>query len=421
MRHWFATGEPITPSPSTTAGHGGEVAAAPVFPVLDTLRLVGALAVLTTHTSFQTGTYLRYGSFGTFLARLDVGVAIFFVLSGFLLSRPWLAAKARGTRPPAVARYYRKRVVRIWPVYVVTVLLALTLMPENQGSSSSRWASSLSMLDPYTDKTLPHGLTHMWSLSAEVAFYAVLPVVMWLVLARDGGGRRLTGVLVLMGAISVAWNGVLAREVEPYVSGATGLWLFAHLLWFAGGIGLAWLHVAAAARPGSVAARVASAFGLPGVCWSLAGGLVLIACTPLAGPTLLVQGTEAQSVLKHWVYAGVGVLLVGSGVFAPADGRYARVLALPLLRHLGHISYSMFCIHLVLLALAFHLTGTEPFTGHGLLIWTTTLGLTLLASEALYRLVEMPAMRFLAAPPRWARREPGDAPTRATTSPPTSR
>ena len=58
---------------------------APEFPVLDTLRAVGALAVLTTHAAFWSGDYTQHGVWGTLLARLDVGVAIFFVLSGFLL------------------------------------------------------------------------------------------------------------------------------------------------------------------------------------------------------------------------------------------------------------------------------------------------------------------------------------------------
>ena len=90
------------------------------FPALDVLRLVGALAVLTTHVAFQTGEYFRHGVLGTLLARMDIGVAIFFVLSGFLLSRPWWASAESGTAPPEVGRYALKRVLRIWPVYVVT-------------------------------------------------------------------------------------------------------------------------------------------------------------------------------------------------------------------------------------------------------------------------------------------------------------
>ena len=73
----------VPPPPETAA----------TFPVLDTLRAVGALCVLTTHVAFWSGAYTNHGAWGTLLSRLDVGVALFFVLSGFLLARPFL-------RPP---------------------------------------------------------------------------------------------------------------------------------------------------------------------------------------------------------------------------------------------------------------------------------------------------------------------------------
>jgi peptidoglycan/LPS O-acetylase OafA/YrhL len=131
----------------------------------------------------------------------------------------------------------------------------------------------------------------------------------------------------------------------------------------------------------------------PGVCWSMAAGLMLVAATPIAGPTLLEAPSVAQSITKHLIYALVGTLLVLSGVFT-APGAYQRTMTWRPLRHLGHISYSIFCIHLSLLAAAFALTEIEVFTGHGLRIWALTLALTLLASEVLYRLVELPALRL---------------------------
>ena len=85
--------------PPETVAHS-EIA--PEFPVLDSLRAVGALAVLTTHVAFQSGAYVRDGTWGALLSRLDVGVAIFFVLSGFLLARPYLA---RAAARPAAPRH----------------------------------------------------------------------------------------------------------------------------------------------------------------------------------------------------------------------------------------------------------------------------------------------------------------------------
>ena len=113
----------------TPAAPIDKVETGPTFPVLDTLRAVGALAVLTTHATFQSGDYVRHGALGTLFSRLDVGVAIFFVLSGFLLSRPFLARAANGDAHPSVRHYYRKRLLRIYPLYVFTVILALTLIP----------------------------------------------------------------------------------------------------------------------------------------------------------------------------------------------------------------------------------------------------------------------------------------------------
>ena len=64
------------------------------FPTLNAVRGIGALMVLTTHAAFNTGQILR-GWPGAVLARLDFGVPLFFVLSGFLLSRPFFLAIGR--------------------------------------------------------------------------------------------------------------------------------------------------------------------------------------------------------------------------------------------------------------------------------------------------------------------------------------
>jgi peptidoglycan/LPS O-acetylase OafA/YrhL len=123
-------------------------------------------------------------------------------------------------------------------------------------------------------------------------------------------------------------------------------------------------------------------------------GLMLVAATPLAGPSLLFVASAGQSLSKHLLYAVLGGLVVLSGVFALPDGRYARLTSVPLLRHLGHISFSTFCIHLPVLRLVMAVTGYDLFDGHGLQIWMLTLVLSLLASEVLYRLVEKPGMRL---------------------------
>src|SRR5688572_25012074 len=94
------------------------------LPVLDSMRAVASIAVLATHASFWGGAY-AHDRYGTALARLDIGVAIFFVLSGFLLSRSWLERHARGATAPSASRYLWRRALRIMPVYAIAVAGAL--------------------------------------------------------------------------------------------------------------------------------------------------------------------------------------------------------------------------------------------------------------------------------------------------------
>lgn len=146
---------------------------------------------------------------GVVVQRLEVGVAIFFVLSGFLLSRPYLvSAHDRVGHEPA-RRYLTKRVLRIFPVYVVSAIAALALIEENRSLGIGRWIQNLLLVDLYRENQLPQGLTQMWSLTVEVAFYLILPLLGGLcikVVCRDRWRPvRLLVFLAASAAGSLAW------------------------------------------------------------------------------------------------------------------------------------------------------------------------------------------------------------------------
>ena len=177
---------------------------------LDGMRAVGAIAVVATHTAFWAGIY-GDGVLGALTHRLEIGVAIFFVLSGFLLGRPWvaraLAAEPASPARGSVRRYYRKRFFRIFPVYVLTVVAAMALLPENRGDGLGVWLQNLTLVAHLVDPTLPAGLTQMWSLTVEACFYLVLPLLGWaLVRLARGSRRRLAATLGGVVALSLVWN-----------------------------------------------------------------------------------------------------------------------------------------------------------------------------------------------------------------------
>ena len=377
------------------------------FPVLDTMRAVGALLVVVTHCAFNAGAYSRYGVVGPLMARSDVGVGIFFVLSGFLLSRQWLLAAASGGTAPRLRRYVVHRVLRIVPAYVVVAVLALVLLPSNEPFRGlARWSSVLTLSDIYLHERLPYGLTQTWSLTTEIAFYVLLPL---LVLVATGRGRRLghgrmVAFLLTLVAVNVVWLLWLSARIPSHPP-RVNEWLPAYLTWFAAGIGLSYVEIAG--RGTRVHRWLSALAASPGSCWLLALGLLLVATTPVAGPTLLVPATAAAGLTKNLVYVLVATLVILPGVLGPRGTAYERRMSHRSLRHLGAVSYSLFLVHMPILQLVMWLTGYELFGGHLVPILLLTLALSLVAAELLYRLVELPALRLRS---RWD----GSSPARRT-------
>ncbi|MCR6032028.1 acyltransferase family protein [Nocardioides sp. zg-579] len=382
-----------------------DVSDPPHFPALDALRAVGALAVLVTHVAFWSGDYGRHGYAGTLLSRLDVGVAIFFVLSGFLLSRPYLARAAQTLPPPSTRSYLWRRFLRITPVYVVAALLALALLDDNADLGAPTWATTLLLGNTFVDPLPPAGLTHMWSLAVEVCFYLLLPLLMLAATGRRGRGlstARVVTVLVAMTAVTAWWHLHGADWADTWTGGAPGQWLPGYLSWFAAGIGLALVHVLAT-RGSATARRLLAPGRQAGACWTLAGALLLVAATPLAGPTVLVAPTTAESLTKNLLYTAIGVLLVLPALVADERSGFGRAFGHPLARRLGVVSYSLFAFHLLVLHAVMAVTGWQVFSANGPLLLLASLAGSLVLAEVGYRVLEVPAMRLKRlVPPRRA-------------------
>ncbi|NYI76595.1 acyltransferase family protein [Nocardioides panzhihuensis] len=375
------------------------------FEGIDSIRALGAFAVLTTHVAFWAGAYTN-GLLGGLLSRLDVGVALFFVLSGFLLGRPWLVRATTDRRAPASGPYLWKRFLRIAPLYVVTVVVALGLLRSNQGTSLRTWLVTLVMGNTYVDTALPPGLTHMWSLAVEVAFYLLLPVIMLVLVGtrRRLAPRRFVLGLAAMAALTFIWVLLAVPVLEERISAMPAQWLPGFLLWFAAGLFLALIQVLReqGLRP-AYAGRLVTLARLPGSAWLLAGGLMLVAATPVAGPTTLTSPEPAEVVVKHTLYAVVAFVVVATAVFADPVGLYGRLLGHRFSQWLGRISYGIFCLHMPVLHLVMWVTGWKIFDGHGLQIWAMTVVLSLVVAEVAYRLVELPFARLRDRPPFFLR------------------
>ena len=130
------------------------------------------------------------------------------------------------------------------------------------------------------------------------------------------------------------------------------------------------------------------------MCWVVAGAALFVASTPLLGPVLLVERTPTQLVCRAILFGVVATLVVLPGIFGKPATVYARIMAHRFLRHLGHISYSLFCCHVIVIAVIFDRLDLTQFSENMGLVLGAVLVVSLAVSEVLYRVVELPFMRL---------------------------
>jgi peptidoglycan/LPS O-acetylase OafA/YrhL len=333
----------------TTAQGGLEQVAGPDrVASLTGIRAVAALLVVATHAAYTTGKYIE-GYFGLVCARLEMGVPIFFVLSGFLLFRPWVKSLATGGPDPSIRRYAWHRFRRIMPAYVLTVLIAYAIYHfrtagPNPGHTWYGLLRNITLTQIYSFNYLfgylHQGLTQMWSLAVETAFYVVLPLLAYVLLVvvcrRQWRPKRMLVGIGGLALITPAW--LVMVHLTTSVPNGSRLWLPTYLIWFLAGMSLTVLQ--------AMGVRCYAFIALP-----LAVICYFIASTPIAGqPTTSPLGLS-QALYKAVFYAVISALAVAPLALGD-QGWYARFLATRPMVWLGEISYEIFLIHLITMEFA---------------------------------------------------------------------
>lgn len=387
----------VWPDESPSARHIG---------ALDGLRGLAALMVLTTHVAFHTGAVTSVG-FGPIVSRFDLGVCLFFLLSGFLLYQPWALSAMSGTPGPSTRRYARKRFARIYPAYFIVVVVVLGLYPPVAVAPAKEWLSYLTLTQIYVPGVEVPQLTQMWSLATEAAFYLVLPLIAWAAGRRhrgdpDRSARWQWLVLGAMAATALIFH--LVRAWTTWLPDwLSSFWLPGHLDWFAAGMALALVRarLASGPRPGGrgpyrgmqeMARDVTT-------CLVIAALLFAIACTPVAGEYFFderfgpdLAGPWGQ-LAKHYLYGGVAFFLLLPLVLGPRDSAYARALSSPLMQRLGTVSYGVFLWHLLLISVIANALGLGVFGGGFLILWPLTVAASVAVAAVSWRFLEKPILR----------------------------
>jgi len=376
----------------------------PRFPLFDSLRAIAALCILLLHTASFSGVEIESWYLGL-LVHLDIGVTIFFLISGFLLYRPMVAARVLGAPATPWPAYAWRRFLRIAPAYWVALTI-LALLPGIYGVFTDNWWVYYGLLQNYpiyslsadcSSDVLRCGITPVWSLGIEVGFYVALPFFAWGlggVAARVRPSRWFTSELAVLAIVSLASLPLVTRfdtELERL------LWYspLGHGLWFA--LGMAIASASVRAQQTGVAPRGIDWLSKrPGLAWGAAIGAYAITSIWIFDPVPgnAVDGT--QYAVQYVTFGLIAALLLLPAAFG--DGRSGlprRILASPVLAWLGLISYGIFLYHWPI-AYALSREGVTEWWPHSpiLVLTLVTLVLTVASATASYYLVERPILRL---------------------------
>jgi peptidoglycan/LPS O-acetylase OafA/YrhL len=353
------------------------------------MRAVAAFLVLMTHAGAESGA-IQAGIPGRFLAHADVGVAIFFVLSGFLLSRGWVRAVQAGAARPSLRRYFTHRTARIIPAYWAALLVILVTV--GGGATAATIISNVTLTQTYTGLFLPRFFV-TWSLCTEVAFYLALPLLAPLLIRRS----RRTSLLLLaaVGAIGPLWLYLIKGPLVDSLPGVAATWLPGHLDWFCAGMALALLETALRSDNPP----------LPGITrrpWLLAAvaaAVYAVAMTPITGQIgIFAPRSPAEHVAQELLYCMFSFLVI-LALLVPRSGAtvWGRALDSGFMEWFGRLSYMFFLLHSLVLFYVREFLGL-PFEGGGFLISIlATTVLTLVVAQASWVALERPALRWAGA------------------------
>jgi peptidoglycan/LPS O-acetylase OafA/YrhL len=397
------------PSPAVTPPPGN-----PRFPLFDSLRAIAVVAVLVFHVTSLTGDLGRPVIGNLFGVLSNQGLTLFFVISGFLLYRPFVAARASGKPFPNLARYARRRVLRIVPAYWFA-LTVLAIFPGLVGVFSGDWWRYYFFLQLYSPATFGKGIPVAWTLCVEVTFYLALPV--WAAAVRRirpsaSAPAWVRAELAALGGLALLGIVIQVLASRRLISDLMADSLLGQCVWFALGMSLAVASVAQyrhelAPWPVTLARRYA------GLCWI--GAAVCLAGVAAVlhpgGPlNILLTLRTAQPFGRTLAAIALTTVLIALLVVPAVFADDARAVPQRLLRAapiawVGLISYGIYLWHLTVAEFLALPADPGHFSARGLGLATTvhsltapilfmlTLSVSVAIAALSYRFVELPFLR----------------------------
>lgn len=365
---------------------------------LDAVRGLAAAGVFVFHTSNRVGAV--YGDPYRVLGHFDVGVRVFFILSGYFIYRPFVRSHLSSGRGLAMGEYAWKRFWRVYPAYWVALAFALAIGYAELDGFEGVWKHGL-LIQKYFGDPGGTGLRESWTLVVEVTLYALIPVYAFLVrfLGRVVGRVRAelgAGVALLVFAFAMLRPYVYQEGV--FASAGLGRVLEPALLAAGAGMLLAVIDVV---EWSDVARERIRRVAAPAVWWWCAAGVVFALLAFWLADGFVTPdrtGNRAQWFNYQWGHALIATLLVAPLVLAPGGGGRLRAwLSGRFVVMLGAVSFSLYLWHIRVLTL-FKNSGWLDLGWFTLITVAIAFGLSVGAGWLGQRYLEQPFARIAS---RW--------------------
>lgn len=385
------------------------------FDGFDGLRALAALSVLMLHVSWASGFTLR-SRLGAYTARLDIGVAVFFLISGFLLYRPFALSHLAGGTSPSWGRFFARRLVRIVPAYwLALTVLAYGLHLVEMGPGAGGIVSHYGLVQIYWPSQSFDGIPQAWSLATEMSFYVFLPFYALALSRRRRSKERqlaveVAGVVLLEATsyvfrwwvLNIPWlvvrDGHLVATcspdclTRPALSGLMVTWLPSYLDLF--GLGMLLAVASAWYSTAGREPRWLSSRAFPLASWGGAAFVfVVVAQLPISRAPLYLAAPSVN-ILRQTLYGVFGFCLLLPAVFGRTRRSPVRAFlgSRPMVG-LGLVSYGIYLWHLSLADALVRWMGYRPQEVPLPLLAVTVLGLTVAVATASYLILERPLLR----------------------------
>ena len=364
------------------------------FPNLNGLRFIAALTVIIHHIEQQKSDYHLSNIFGNPTIQLfgELGVVLFFVLSGFLITY-LLLEEERTTTTIRIRNFYVRRILRIWPLYFLIVILGLVVLPhihmfDVPGYDLAKVYKHLPSKIIFYIFFLPNLVSpllgivpysaHTWSIGTEEQFYLTWPVIL-----KSIKKYRLFLMFVIVGGYLLFARALYSSRTDflPFKDAISAFWPLFNIDCMAiGGFFAILLHTQS---------RFLKFFQNKYLFYFALALTVTLLYKGVYFPILTVDHVKFQYLYKEFYALWFGIIILN---FASNPEIHISLEAKPF-KYLGKVSYGLYMYQPIGIALAFQIALFFP-QAFNFILYILSMAITVAIAALSYKYFEAYFLRF---------------------------